>query len=69
MHGQVNTVIDWDTVWKIEKYPLWVKEGEVGKYWDIKTSEHYGKMVCTKSIKENTLQQIEDLNLRKFEVT
>ena len=40
MHGQGTTVIDWDNVWKIEKYPLWMKEGKVGKYWDANVGAH-----------------------------
>ena len=61
-------MIDWDVLWKIEKYPMWIKDGEIGKYWDDDASERYNSLVSTKDAVKNTLKQIEDFKLKKDDV-
>ena len=61
-------MIDWDEIWKAEKYPMWVMNGEVGKFWDGEASNRFQKMVCSENARSRTMQQVKSLNLSKDDI-
>jgi len=36
-------IVNWNAIWKIEKYPMWIENGKVEDYWDRKCSRVFQK--------------------------
>ena len=55
-------IIDWDSIWKIEKYPMWAENGKVEDYWDKNAAERFKRISKNRVATEN---QLKILNLKK----
>lgn len=58
-------MVDWNEIWKNEKYPMWIKNGDLAAYWD-KDAEH--RLHRLLKNKERSEKQVEELNLRYTDV-
>jgi len=56
---------DWNKVWKNEKYPMWVKNGDLATYWDKGAAQRFQRLSKNKSTSE---KQVEKLNLKQTDV-
>jgi len=56
---------DWNEIWKNEKYPMWIENGNLAAYWD-KDAEHRLRRLSKN--KERSEKQVKELNLRHTDV-
>jgi len=55
-------IVNWDSIWKIEKYPMWAENGKVEDYWDKNVAERFKRISKNRAATEN---QFKMLNLKK----
>ena len=55
-------IIDWDSIWKIEKYPMWVEDGKIEDYWDKNAAKRFERISKNRAA---TKKQFKILNLKK----
>lgn len=55
-------IVNWDAIWKIEKYPMWVENGKIEDYWDKNAAKRFKRISKNRVATENQLKM---LNLKK----
>jgi len=55
-------IVNWDSIWKIEKYPMWVENGKIEDYWDKNAAKRFKRISKNKVATE---KQFKILNLKK----
>ena len=56
---------DWNEIWKKEKYPMWVKNGDLASYWDKNAARRFKRLSRNKNASK---EQVEELKLRQTDI-
>lgn len=56
---------DWNEIWKNEKYPMWIKNGDLADYWNKSAEKRFQRLLKRKDATE---EQVEKFNLKCTDV-
>lgn len=58
-------MVDWNEIWKNEKYPMWVENGDLASYWDKDAAQRFRRISKNENSSE---KQIKEFNLRQTDI-
>ncbi len=53
---------NWNEIWKNEKYPMWIENGGLARYWDLIAAQRFQRLSRNKDAPE---REVEEFNLRQ----